>query len=337
MTRIPVDQLSTIMHAALAARGLSRDHAEFVVDGLIQASLRGTDTHGVRLFPVYLEELDGGRARAHPVLAWSPAGAGGKRLDAGGALGLVAGMIATREAITLARAQGIAAVSVVGSNHFGAASTYTIEIARAGQIGICLSNADKLMAPFEGMRPLFGTNPLSIAALGHGDELFCLDMATSQVSYSQVKARLARGEPLPPGWAVRADGSDAVGATTADEVSALQPLGGYKGAGLGMAITMLTALLGDMPLDQELSHFYAEPFDTPRTISHLMIAIDVAGFVAPDVFRRRLTEYLRFVRREPGTVKAPGDLEGASMRDRTANGIPLSAEELARFRTLGLR
>jgi LDH2 family malate/lactate/ureidoglycolate dehydrogenase len=328
------------MRHALAARDVPPEHAEHVVAGLLNASLRGVDTHGVRLFPVYLAELDGGRARARPRLTWSPAGSGGRRLDAGGALGLVAGTLAAREAVSLARGQGIAAVSVAGSNHFGAASAFTIEMARAGAVGLCVSNADALTAPFEGTRPLFGTNPLSLAALGDDNELFCLDMATSQLSYSQVRARLARGEPLPPNVALRPDGSDAAGATSTDEVTALQALGGYKGHGLSMAIALICALLADMPLDHELGPFYSPPFDAGRQVSHLFIAIDVARFVEPALFRRRLTDYLRHVRRQPatsgGAVRAPGDLEAIATRDRTERGIPLGPDELSAFRALGL-
>ena len=340
MTRIAAGRLRAVMHAALAARGVTVEHAALVVDGLLGASLRGIDTHGVRLFPVYLAELDGGRARAQPTFTWAPAGSGGARLDAGGALGLVAGMLASRDAVARARGHGVAAVSVVNSNHFGAASTFTIEIANAGMIGICFSNADALIAPSAGARPLTGTNPLSIAARGDDDELYCLDMATSQVSYSQVKALLARGEPLPAGWALRADGSDALGARQLGEVVALKPLGGYKGQGLAMAITILCALLGDAPLDHELSHLYDPPFDAGRQVSHLFIALDIASFVDPAVFRRRLTEYLRHVRDQPapprGVVHAPGDPEAVAVRDRLAHGVPLSNEELAWFDAIGL-
>jgi ureidoglycolate dehydrogenase (NAD+) len=340
MIRVSADRLATAMRAKLAARGVAAEHADLVVAGLIGASLRGIDTHGVRLFAVYLAELDGGRARACPQFVWSPAGRAGRRLDAGGALGLVAGALASREAVSLARHHGVAAVVVVNSNHFGAASTFTIEMARAGAVGVCFSNADALTAPFEGTRSIVGTNPLSVAALGDDDEMFCLDMATSQVSFSQIRARLARGEPILPGWAVRRDGSDAASARSADEIAALKPLGGYKGHGLAMAITLVCALLGDMPLDHELSRFYDPPFDAGRQVSHLFLALDIASFIAPEIFRRRLAEYLRHVRLQPGTaagtVRAPGDLEAIAYRDRIVHGIPLNAEELAQLRAIGL-
>lgn len=340
MIRISADRISALMQAALVDRGVSADHARDVVAGLVGASLRGIDTHGVRLFPVYLAELDGGRARATPDLAWSSGSPSTRRLDAGGALGLVAGMAATREAIRLARAQGIAAVSVGNSNHFAAASVFTIEIARAGMIGICCSNADALMAPFAGIAALFGTNPLSVCAPGTGDELFCLDMATSQVAFSQLKARLARGEPVPAGWAVRPDGEDAAGARSWDEVGALKPLGGYKGQGLAIAVAILSGLLARMPLDHELTHFYTEPFDAGRRVSHLMIAIDIAAFLPLPAFRERLTQYLAEIRGQAAvadrTVHVPGDLEAAAARSRREHGIPISDDDVIQFREAGI-
>src|SRR6185503_9273976 len=110
------------MHAALAGRGVSPEHAAWVVDGLLFASLRGIDTHGVRLFPTYLAELDGGRARARPELRFSGQGRALRLLDAGAALGIVAGRFAAAEAVRLARDFGLGGVVVKNSNHFGAAS-----------------------------------------------------------------------------------------------------------------------------------------------------------------------------------------------------------------------
>jgi LDH2 family malate/lactate/ureidoglycolate dehydrogenase len=313
---------------------VSAEHCAYVVDGLVGASLRGIDTHGVRLFPTYLAELDGGRAKAKPELVWSPYDGGARRLDAGAALGLVAGMVAAREAIRLAREQGIAAVSVGNSNHFAAASTFTLEIANAGMIGICCSNTDALMAPFEGMAPLFGTNPLSICAPAD-DEVFCLDMATSQVAFSQVKARLARCESLPDGWAVTPAGVDAAGARSWAQIAALKPLGGYKGQGLAMAVSILCGLLAGMPLDHELSHFYSEPFDVARCVSHLFVALDIGAFLPLPLFRERLTRYLDHVRQSPapsGMVRVAGDLEAGATRVRRQQGIPLTDEDVMRFR-----
>jgi len=334
---LPAATLAATMRAALSRRGLSVEHAGWVAEGLLDTSLRGIDTHGIRLFPTYLAELDGGRSRARPEMRWvgEATGRAARLLDAGGALGLVAGRTAAAEAVRLARAYGVGSVAVRNSNHFGAASVYTLAMAREGLLGLSFTNSDALVAPFHGLRPIFGTNPISMAVEGEDGELFCADFATSQVSYSKVKHHRAHGLPLEPGWAVAADGRDAARGETPGEVAALQPLGGHKGHCLGMMVEILCALLAGMPLDHELSHLYVEPFDAPRQVAHLFLAFDLAAFQSPAFFRASLSRLLRLVREQPAVdgeqVIVPGDLESAETARRRVEGIPLTEEEAAAF------
>ena len=332
------------MLSALAARDVPAEHAEWVADGLIEPSLRGVDTHGVRLFPTYLAELDGGRAKARPVLGWRRRSSAAWRLDAGGALGLVAGRVAAEQTVELAKAHGVGLVVVRGSNHFGAASAYTLAMARRDVLAISMTNSDALVAPHGGSRPLFGTNPLSLAARGPGDEMFCLDMATSQVAYSRIKAHRAAGRPLEEGWAITADGRDAAEVDlAADEAVALRPLGGYKGHGLAMSVEILTAVLAGEPLDHELSHLFVEPWDTPRRVAHCFLALDIASLTDPEAFRARLGVLAAAVRAAPtppgdgGEILVPGDLERRAEADRRARGIPLAEPERSCFAGLAAR
>jgi len=343
---VPAAALDRIMRAALLRRGLSEEHAGWVVDGLLETSLRGIDTHGARLFPTYLAELDGGRSRARPEMSWigEAQGRAARLLDAGGALGLVAGRTAAAEAVRLARQHGVGTVAVRCSNHFGAASVYTLAMARESCLGMALTNSDALVAPFHGVRPLFGTNPVSLAVQGEGEDLFCADFATSQVSYSRVKHHREHGFPLEAGWAVTAEGRDAAtDADAAGEPAALQPLGGsggHKGHCLAMMVEILCALLAGAPLDHELSHLFAAPFDEPRQVAHLFLAFDVAAFRDPAAFRASLSRLLRLVREEPAVagerVVAPGDLENETAARRRAEGIPLTDEEAAAFAAIDL-
>jgi ureidoglycolate dehydrogenase (NAD+) len=215
---------------------------------------------------------------------------------------------------------------VRNSNHFGAASVYTLAMARQGVLGLAFTNSDALVAPHGGTRPVFGTNPISMAVQGEGDDLFCADFATSQVSYSKVRHHRAHGLPLEPGWVVEG------------EETVLEPLGGHKGQCLGMMVEILCALLAGMPLDAELSHLYTPPFDEPRQVAHLFIALDVAAFRAPAAFRADLSRLLGQVRAEPAVdgerIVAPGDLEAETVAERRGRGIPLEDAEWAFFEGL---
>lgn len=328
MRIVPAAALARLMADALLRRGLSEEHTAYVVDGLLEASLRGIDTHGVRLFPTYVSELDGGRSKARPELRWLGDGRAARVLDAGHALGLVAGRVACAEAVRLARHFGVGAVAVRGSNHFGAASVYTLEMARQGMVGLSCTNSDALVAPHNGLHPLFGTNPLSLAARGRGEDLFCADFATSQVSYSKVKHHLDQGLALEPGWAVAAEGDGG-------EVAALKPLAGHKGQCLAMMVEILCALLAGGPLDNELSHLYAPPFDEPRRVSHFFLALDVGAFREPATFQEDLSRLSGVVRDQPGAAGAkvvvPGDPEQETAAGRRRRGIPLEDEEWRLF------
>jgi ureidoglycolate dehydrogenase (NAD+) len=352
MTAWAPSRIAAAASAAFTRRGLSAEHAAYVVQGLLFASARGIDTHGLRLLKTYLAELDGGRALARPRLIWQREKGAVRLLDAGNALGMVAGRVAAAQAAALAHDFGIGAVTVANSNHFGAASYYTVQLAQDGLIGLAFSNSDALVAPHNGLRPLFGTNPLSLAVAGDDDELFCADLATSQVSYSRVKHHRQQGIPLQPGWALAADGTDAAlppavpagdlaprspspaapaGGVTPAEVAALQPLGGYKGQCLGMAVEILCSLLTGMPFDHTLTHLYDPPFDQPRQVAHLLIAIDPAALTDAPALRTRLTQWLRVTRAEPAAgadpVLVPGDPERTAAAERR-HLIPLDDADL---------
>lgn len=327
MKRVSAEALDGRMRGALILRGLSEEHAGWVVGGLLEASLRGIDTHGIRLFPTYLAELDGGRSRARPEMRWLGEARAARVLDAGHALGLVAGRTACAEAVRLARESGVGAVSVRNSNHFGAASVYTLEMARQGALGLSFTNGDALVAPFRGLTPLFGTNPISMAVEGEEGDLFCADFATSQVSYSKVRHYRAQGLPVDPSWVV-GDGGEA-----------LLPLGagsGHKGHSLGMMVEILCALLAGMPLDHELSHLFAPPYDEPRRVAHLFLAFDLGAFREPGDFRTDLSRLMGIVREQPAAtgeerVRVPGDREAEAMAERFREGIPLTDDEATFF------
>ncbi|MGW7578640.1 Ldh family oxidoreductase [Streptomyces sp. NPDC054765] len=334
---IHAPQARTLAREALTAAGLPAAQAEQVADALVTTSLRGIDTHGLRLLPQYLAELSTGvaKAAASPVVV-QDRGAG-LLLDADGSLGVLAGLSAARLAAERAARFGVAAVGVRNSNHFGAASVYTRTLARTGLVGIAVTSAASRVAPYGGVEPLFGTNPISVAA-GSGDEEFALDMATSQVCFGEVKQRRAEGRGLDGGWA-----TDRRGGPTAhpDEAYALSPLGGYKGQGLAMAVTLLGAVLTGTAPDWRLSQVGEGSAGESRGIGHLVLALDPAAFTGADSFAAGLTDLLTTVRTATAAtdrpVVAPGDPQRAHEQHRETRGIPLDAGTAAALGELAAR
>ncbi|WP_123025989.1 Ldh family oxidoreductase [Mycolicibacterium stellerae] len=317
----------SLSRVALTKAGLPAADAKLVADALVDTSLRGIDTHGLRLLPQYLDELATGVANAKARIRVIQDRGAGLLIDADGALGVLAGLAAARTAAERARQFGVAAVGVRNSNHFGAASVYTRRLARDGLVGLAVTSAASRVAPYGGVEPLFGTNPISVAAGGEGDE-FALDMATSQVCFGEIKHRRAQRQPLDSGWVTDADGRPTA---EPDEAYALSPLGGYKGQGLAMAVTLLAGVLTGAPLDWQLSQVGEGTPGQGRGVGHLLLALDPHAFTGQQNFSAGLADLLGTVRaatpaNRSQPVLAPGDPQRAHEHERWQRGIPLDAK-----------
>ena len=152
-----------------------------------------------------------------------------------------------------------------------------------------------------------------------GEEPFCLDMATATVSWNRVLNYRRTGEPLPSGWA-----ADATGLDTADAGAAamLQPLGGYKGFGLGMAVEILCSLLADGPAGSEILPMFTAPLTAKRHLSHFFLAVRVDAFVAAERFAERLADLARRLRAAPA---AAGNAAGVLVPGTPRSGASPSA------------
>jgi LDH2 family malate/lactate/ureidoglycolate dehydrogenase len=191
-----------------------------------------------------------------------------------------------------------------------------------------MTHADAILVPHDGVKPFYGTNPLSFSLPVEGEEPLLLDMATSSIPLNRIFLRRATGTPLPPEVAVDDDG---IMTTDPHRATAVLPLGGltygYKGAGLAFMVDFLCSAFTGM------AHgFVAPPFDgpdqsTPTRLGHFFIIFRPDLFQPLEGINGRVSEMLRDLRSQPsrpGTrVMAPGDPEKAEMPDREANGIPI--------------
>lgn len=164
-------------------------------------------------------------------------------IDADNGMGQIAAENAMKICMKRSDEYGISLAMVNNSNHFGAAGYYTRKAAQRGYLGFIASNGGPKMAPWCGMTPLLGTNPISVSFPAGKDDNFTLDMVMSSVSKGKIIMSDSEGRKIPFGWAIDKDGND-----TEDPKEALNgtilPFGGYKGYGIAMIIDMLCANLG---------------------------------------------------------------------------------------------
>jgi LDH2 family malate/lactate/ureidoglycolate dehydrogenase len=321
---------------ALRTSGVEEQEAFFVIEGLIQTSLRGVDSHGIRLFPHYVRAVNAGRINKRPQYTFNKTASSVGILDADHAFGHAAGARAMREAIALAKTHGISAVGVCNSTHFGAAAYYGLMAAEQDMIGISMTHADALMLASGGKRAFFGTNPICVCAPMDGEEPFCLDMATTIYNWNKVKMHRLANKPLPEGVA-----ADAQGRVTTDphQATCLLPVGDYKGFGLGMVVDIFCALLTGAPFGREIKAMFTTPIHEKRFLGQFYMVLDVAKFVEIRVFKARLKQYVDEIRREPRqdpqqALMVAGDPEKICYQKRLKAGIPLTPSEVEDFQKL---
>ncbi|MCG7490559.1 Ldh family oxidoreductase [Vibrio sp. Of14-4] len=327
---ISVQNIESYISEGLMSLGLGREDALLATRAMVQSTQWGVDTHGIRLFPTYVKELVGGRVRSSQRFKVDRLSSSLSRLDAQQSLGFLAGFKAAELARELALDSGCGVVCVTNSNHFGAAQLYGRWLAEHDFLGIVMTNAAPRVVPFGGLDQLFGTNPICFTAPST-KQPFCLDMATSQISYSKVKGMFRNGEQPPKEWAIDAQGE---ACQSIEALKGLLPLGGYKGQGLAMMVEIMCSVLTGSTLGLKMSHLDREPFDKKRDVSHFVLALDPGRFMPIEEFKQNLTAYMDSVRNSsPQSGKeilVAGDKELATEKKRI-QALPLSQGELEDF------
>ena len=340
--RSSAEHVRDFLFRALVAAHSAPEPATAVADALTEASLRGVDSHGIRLLLHYAHVVQTGRINPRPTLSFHRTGPGTGIVDGDNGFGQYASFFAIDQAISLAAEIGVAAVSVTHSSHFGAAGCYVLRAALRNFIALCTCNSDSFVLPHDGVRSFHGTNPFAFAAPVAGERPYLVDMATSSIPWNRVQDLKMKDLPMPPEVSV-----DQLGEPTLDPSAsaALLPLGGvqygYKGAALASMAEVLSAVVTGMPYCSQLLSMAGPEFSTPRHLGHFFIVIDPQRFISADLYRLAMAAYLKDLRSQParpGTrVMAPGDREWDIEAERARRGIPISSPLAAAFDLLADR
>jgi len=326
--QFPAESLSRFCAELLVALGTPEGHARIVGESLVAANVRGVDSHGIQMLAVYVQQVRAGGVNV--TAAGRVTSEDGVCLHYFGdnGFGQVVADRCTDHSIRIAKALGVSVVVANHSNHFGAGAWWGEKLARAGFIGLAMSNACPAVAPWQGKTPVLGTNPLCVAVPGLGGAgRWLLDMATTTVALGKLShaANLNKTE-IPREWGFL----DAAGRPATDVLSAQRgsptPIGGYKGSGLAMMIEILCAGLSGGAMATELP-VYRTGGD-PLGISHAFIAIDPKRFMPPGEFERRIERLAGLVKASepaPGfdEVLVAGEPEWRCEKTRQREGIPV--------------
>jgi LDH2 family malate/lactate/ureidoglycolate dehydrogenase len=245
-------------------------------------------------------------------------------MDADNGLGLVVGVRAMDAVIAMTRQYGMGAVAVRNSSHFGGAGYFSERAAKQDLIGFAFTNASKAIAPTGSKEALLGTNPIGAAFPLPDDEPIVMDMATSVVARSRVRAMLALGQKtIPDGWALDPEGKPTTDPAVAVQGSVL-PIGGPKGYALSLMVELLCSALSDGEPGFQVT--YENVVKRPSTISQFFFAMNPAGFVGLDAYGRRAAHVADTLKNakpiEGGPVpRLPGARAQAESRKNRAEGL----------------
>ena len=325
-------QLRRVIGTLLERAGSEPAEATQVADHLVDANLRGHDSHGVGMIPHYVHNITNRTMRPNTGLSVVRDGGAVMLFDGGLGFGQRVGAEMMERLIERARTHGAVVASLRNVHHLGRIGAYAEMAVAAGLVSIHFVNVTghpPLVAPYRGSQARFGTNPICIGVPGTArHQPFLLDMATSVIALGKVRVALNKGERITSGTLVDAQGrptTDPKVMFPDDEAQrgALLPLALHKGYGLLFAAELLAGVVGG----GETSHPGTAGLDTIRN-NMLTVVIDPSSLVEPDRMEHELDTIIDYVTSSPPAnpeepVLVAGDPERMTMEKRLAEGIPV--------------
>ncbi|HTW69845.1 MAG TPA: Ldh family oxidoreductase, partial [Acetobacteraceae bacterium] len=300
---------------AMRGAGFDAEDARILTDHVLDAALCGYEYSGL---PKLLNVVDYPKFRLprRPVRVVRETGAT-LLLDGGNTTGMVAAYRAAEATIRCAQTHGLAIVCLGNTWMTGRSAYYCEMIARAGLVVIHTVSSPPAVAPFGGMRPALGTNPIAFGFPTDGEPLV-IDMGTSAFMGTDLQFRARLGTPIPEGVALGPDGQPTTDAVTAHDGALLPfggPAGGYKGFGLALAMDALGALTAGIRKSNDVS-------------GYMFMAFKPDLFVSLDDYRHEVSRRIETIKATPrqtgfAEIRIPGERGYATRARLMHEGIAI--------------
>ena len=329
------DDLKGTVAPIFEKMGVPADDAQLAADVLVQADLRGVDTHGVsNMLRSYITGYQNGSINPRPdwkVIRESPRTA---NIDSDRGLGTIVTPKAMEIAIEKAKTVGVGMVTLGNARHLGMASYHSMLALKHDMIGICMTSCPPSVVPTFGAERRLGTNPIAVAVPARNEPPFVFDAATSTVAGNKIGIARRLGSKLEPGWLADADGTPIMEEIDPPDTYTLLPLGStrelgsHKGYGLSCMVDILAGVLtgvgyGAVPGRPNFGHYVA--------------AYSIDAFTDVESFKDMMDEWLQMLKNTkpaPGQerVLVAGQPEAEVEAVRRVEGIPLHPDVIEYIR-----
>ena len=328
-------ELRAFAEQVATAVGVPADDARSIADGMVWAELRGIDL-GIKRLTTLVDRVRRGGTNADPRPTVVRETAGLAVLDGHAAWGQVTSVQGMRIAVERARANGIGACVVRETGNSLAMGYYPWLASRERMIGIAITNAIPLQAPWGGRQRLLGNQAYAVACPSAKYAPIVFDTATTAITWVGIHEYEARHERIPEGVATSATGEPTTDPATA-LAGMLLPAGGHRGYGIALVWELLTGVLSGG------AHFAPLPDDgggrAPTYQSTFLLAIDPAATMPYERFLERvdaLIDRIRATPPGPGVTRVyyPGERAAEIAAARERDGIPLAEVRVGELRVL---
>ncbi len=325
MLNLKAQPLTRAIEAIVAAGGSTASEAAQVASSLVEANLKGHDSHGIGMIPRYVDaRLEGGlTVNQHPVVKMD----GGAMLavDGGQGYGQVIGREAMDLAIERAGRHGCCLMALGNSHHLGRIGQWAEQAVAAGLVSIHFVNvlSRPTVAAWGGGDGRFGTNPCCIGIPIPGEEPFILDYATSVVAQGKMRVAHNKGEKVPPGRLIDDHGNPTNDPryVVVEPLGALMPFGEHKGSGMAIVCELLGGALSG-------GGTWHGSWDGRLQVLNGMftIVIDPARMGTGDIFASETSAFMDWLRQTPvapgfDKFRVAGEPEREARAQRLRDGI----------------
>ena len=337
-------RLLGLANRIVTAGGSSPAEAAIVAEHLVEANLRGHDSHGVGMLVAYVRDLEGGTLNVNQkpeivsdtgtISVW----------DARAGYGQVVARQAVEWAIEAAKKHGVAVNGLRNAHHIGRVGTYGEIAARAGMVALHFVNVASgppPVAPFRGREGRFLTNPVCIAIPGtDNNEPIMLDFATSRVAMGKVRVAHNAGKPMLDGALLDHAGKPTTDPSVMyrdDQRGVVLPFGEHKGSGLALVCELLAGAIVGSPTVTT-----ATPPERGIINGMLSIVIDPGRLSTRDSMLAEIDAMIAWVKSaKPADPELPvliaGEPERMARAARMANGIEIDDTTWAQLSAIAER
>jgi uncharacterized oxidoreductase len=326
---VHADPLVALVHAIVAAGGSSAEEADLVATNLVEANLRGHDSHGVGMVPRYIDALKEGGLRVNQKVGIALDTGALLRLDGRQGYGQVIGRQAMALAIERAREHGVCVVGLAHSHHLGRIGHWAEQCTAEGLVSIHFVNvlSRPVVAPFGGRDARFGTNPFCVGIPRPGADPIVLDFATSKVAQGKTRVAYNKGLPIEPDTIIDDRGNPTTDPryTVVDPLGALLTFGAHKGSGLALVCELLGGALAGGETAQPVT-------DGRRRVLNSMfsIVVDPRRLGTAENLAREMERFVASYAASPPAagidrVRIAGEPERERKAERLAGGIAIDA------------